>query len=104
MCRIYVEKLDVSNGPKGAYFLRKSKNGFVISDRRFLQCQKNPKSEKGLFAMTTQTNKPRVAGLFWRNFSMKMPPEKKTFIALDKKKNDEKTCVLRSIMEGFFAV
>ena len=26
-------------------------------------------------AMTTETNKPRVA-LFWRNSSMKMPPEK----------------------------
>ena len=39
----------------------KSKNEFVISDQWILQRQKNAKFEKGLFSMTTQTNKPRVA-------------------------------------------
>ena len=77
-------KLDKFKGC--VFFLGKSKNGFVISDQWILQRQKNAKFEKGLFSMTTQTKKPRVArnkkkscltGLFWRTSSMKMPPEKK---------------------------
>ena len=46
---------------KGCVFLGKSKNGFVISDQWIFQRQKNANFEKGLFSMTTQTNKPRVA-------------------------------------------
>ena len=42
-------------------FLGKFKKGFVILDQWILQRQRNAKSEKGLFSMTTQTNKPRVA-------------------------------------------
>ena len=87
-----VMKLDKFNGC--VFFLGKSKNGFVISHQRILQRQKNAKFKKGLFSMTTQTNKPRVAcnlqkkkkklgltGLFWRNSSTKMPPEKKKYLS-----------------------
>ena len=42
-------------------FLGKFKKGFVILDQWILQRQRNAKSEKGLFFMTTQTNKLRVA-------------------------------------------
>ena len=57
--------------------------------KRICDLRSMDSSNKGLFSRTTQTNKPRVAcnlkkkkkscltGLFWRNSSMKMPPEKK---------------------------
>ena len=45
-------------------FLGKSKYGFVISAQWILQRQKNAKSEKGLFSMTWQPNKPRLACSF----------------------------------------
>ena len=82
------------------FFLEKSKNGFVISDQWILQRQKNAKFHKGLFSLTTQTNKPRVActlkkkkscltGLFWRKSSMKMPPEKKNTLAIDERSGEK---------------
>ena len=82
-----VMKLDKFKGC--LFYLGKSKNGFVISNQWILLRQKNAKFEKVFFYMTTQTNKPRVTcnlkkkksraltGLFWRNSSTKMPPEKK---------------------------
>ena len=92
-------KLDKFKGC--VFFLGKSKNGFVISNQRILQRQKNAKFKKGLFSMTTQTNKPRVAcnlqkkkkscltGLFWRNSSTKMPPEKKNTLAIDERSGEK---------------
>ena len=80
MCRIYVEKFDVSNGRKGAYFLRKSKNGFVISDQRLLHwLLQNPKTWQ-----RKQTN-PELLVLE-KFFNENATRKKKTFIALDKKK------------------
>ena len=51
---------NMSSIAKGALFLGKCKNGFVISGQWILLHQKNAKCEKGLFSMTMQTNKPRV--------------------------------------------
>ena len=91
---------NMSSIAKGALFLGKCKNGFVISGQWILLHQKNAKCEKGLFSMTMQTNKPIVVCNFknknkkiqWlsgffvlENSSMEMPPEKKKTLAIDKK-------------------
>ena len=46
---------------KGCVFFGKIQKRICDLQQWILQRQKNAKFEKGLFSMTTQTNKPRVA-------------------------------------------
>ena len=97
-CMKMVMKFDKFKGC--VFFLGKSKNGFVISDQWILQRQKKAKFEKGLFSMTTQTNKPRVAcnlkkkivfNWFVLEKFFKMPPEKKNTLAIDERSGEKHT-------------